>query len=230
MTQFIFMLTRDDVTVDDALDCYDEVRDLDLRWVGFKDQGLPIRDLRRLAERIRSDGRKVALEVVSLEERSETGSVEAALEIGVDLLMGGVHPDLVLPMLSRCNVMYFPFPGRVVGHPSVLEGTIDDIVASARKLSRRPGVHGLDLLAYRFAGDAPALLTAVVDQAFGPVVVAGSIDSPAKVLAVRRAGAWALTVGSAAFEASFPADPGLRGQVQHVLSLLSADPPIPSSD
>jgi 4-hydroxythreonine-4-phosphate dehydrogenase len=222
MTEFIFMLTRDDVTVPDAMDSYHEVRDCALRWVGFKDVGLPVERLRELAEAIHADGRKVALEVVSLDRDSEVRSVEAALAIGVDLLMGGVHPDAILPLLSATNVLYYPFPGRVVDHPSVLEGPMEAIVSSARDLTARRGVHGLDLLAYRFDGDVPKLIEAVVDAACGPVVVAGSVESDARIRAVCRAGAWGFTVGGAVFERAFPAPATTAGQVRHVLDLLHA--------
>ena len=39
MLEFIFMLTRDDQTVSDALAVYEGVRATDLRYVGFKDVG-----------------------------------------------------------------------------------------------------------------------------------------------------------------------------------------------
>ena len=38
--KFIFMLTRNDVTVPDCLDVYEAVRPLGLRHVGFKDLGI----------------------------------------------------------------------------------------------------------------------------------------------------------------------------------------------
>ena len=41
MIEFIFMLTRNDQTVSDARDVYDTLRDTGLRYVGFKDIGLP---------------------------------------------------------------------------------------------------------------------------------------------------------------------------------------------
>ena len=220
MTEFIFMLTRDDVTVADALERYGEVRDTELRWVGFKDVGLPADRLQELADAIHGDGRKVALEVVSLDLDTEVRSAEAALTIGVDLLMGGVHPEAILPLVSATNVLYFPFPGRVVGHPSILEGPIDAIVSSARELSARRGVHGLDLLAYRFDGDVPRLIAEVVDASSCPVVVAGSVESDARIRAVCRAGAWAFTVGSAVFEGRFPVARDTAAQVRYVLDRL----------
>jgi hypothetical protein len=228
MTEFIFMLTRDDVTISDALACYRDVRDLDLRWIGFKDVGLPFEELRELAERIRADGRKVALEVVSLDLESELRSARAALDIGVDLLMGGVHPEAVLPLLKSTNVLYYPFAGRVVDHPSVLEGTIEAIAADARRVSAMHGVHGLDLLAYRFAGDVPRLMEAVVEQASCPIVVAGSIDSIAKIRAVRASGGWAFTVGSAVIDRVFPAHGSSVEQVRFILDAL-AGPRVPVS-
>jgi hypothetical protein len=222
MSEFIFMLTRDDVTVGDALARYAEVRESGLRWVGFKDVGLPFEQLRALADAIHADDRKVALEVVSLDRDSEVRSAEAALEIGVDLLMGGVHPEAVMPLVAPTNVMYFPFPGRVVGHPSILEGSVDEIAASARRLTAQRGIHGVDLLAYRFAGDVPQLMDAVVAASVGPVVVAGSVDSDERIRAVRRSGAWAFTVGSAVFDHAFPASASAAAQVDHVLDVVQS--------
>src|SRR4029453_15864982 len=129
MSEFIFMLPRDDVTVSDALARYAEVRVSGLRWVGFKDVGLPFDQLRALADAIHADERKVALEVGSLDRATEVRPAEAALEIGVDLLMGGVHPEAVIPLVAPTNVMYFPFPGRVGGHPGLLDGPPDDTPA-----------------------------------------------------------------------------------------------------
>jgi len=228
MSEFIFMLTRDDVTVGDALDRYAEVRGSGLRWVGFKDVGLPFDQLRALADAIHADGRKVALEVVSLDQGSEVRSASAALEIGVDLLMGGVHPEAVLPLVASTNVLYFPFPGRVVDHPSVLEGSVDEIAASAEQLTSLRGVHGLDLLAYRFAGDVPRLMEAVVAASIGPVVIAGSVDSDTRIHAVRRSGAWAFTVGSAVFDHAFQAQPTTAAQVDHILEVATASSRAPS--
>jgi hypothetical protein len=197
VSEFIFMLTRADRTVPDALSVYDELRDSNLRWVGFKDVGQPVSVLRSLTERIHADGRQAVLEVVSEDEASELQSVRAGLEIGVDLLMGGTNVDAVLPLLRGETVRYFPFPGRVVGHPSVLEGTLDEVASSAADLTSRAGVDGLDLLAFRYAGNVPDLIGRVVAASRGPVVAAGSIDSPDRITLVNRLGVWGFTIGSA---------------------------------
>jgi hypothetical protein len=233
--EFIFMLTRDDRTVPDAHEVYETLRDTDLRLVGFKDVGLPPADLRRLAERMRADGRQVFLEVVSERAEDELRSVEAALEIGVDWLLGGTHPDAALSILDRVGPpgtpgrpRYCPFPGRVVGHPSVLEGTLEEIAASAAELTARPGVDGLDLLAYRWNGDVPALTRAVVDAcSAGPVIAAGSVDSAERIQALADAGAWAFTIGGAIFDRRLPAGPTVREQVVCALELARAASRVP---
>jgi 4-hydroxythreonine-4-phosphate dehydrogenase len=219
VSEFIFMLTRSDATVPHALDVYDSIRDTELRWVGFKDIGQPTPVLKTLTERIHADGRSAVLEVVSVDEGSEVASVEAGLEIGVDLIMGGTRPDSVLPILAGHTVRYFPFPGQVIGHPSVLTGTTEGIVASAAAMSARTGVHGLDLLAYRFQGDVPDLIRRVIAVATGPVVAAGSIDSVERIAAVADAGAWAFTIGSSIFDGTLAPGSTVPEAIRMALSL-----------
>src|SRR5829696_3103108 len=91
MPEFVFMLTHDDVTVEDAFKVYDEVRDTGLHFIGFKDVGLPFDRLKALTEAMHEDGREVMLEVVSEEKGDELRSAEAALDLGVDYLLGGTH-------------------------------------------------------------------------------------------------------------------------------------------
>lgn len=215
--EFIFMLTHHDATVPDAIQVYDGIRALPLRYVGFKDVGQPPAVLRELTERMHADGREVMLEVVSERREDELRSVEAALAIGVDWILGGTHADAALELIDGSGVRYCPFPGTVVGHPSVLTGSIDEIARSARDLTARPGVHGLDLLAYRHAGDVEALVRRVVDAAGGPVIAAGSVDSVDRVQALGRLGVWGFTIGGAIFERRFPTGPTVAEQVAFAL-------------
>ena len=217
MPEFIFMLTRNDATVTDALDAYDRVRGTGLRHVGFKDVGVPPETLAALSDRIRGDGRTVYLEVVSVSPEDELQSIRVAREIGVDVVMGGTHVEAALAILQGSEVRYFPFPGRVSGHPSVLEGTIDEIAESAAAISAQPGVHGLDLLAYRHAEAAEPIIGAVVRASRSPVVVAGSIVSAEQIRAVAQGGAWGFTIGGGAFEFALPAASTLPAQIEWAL-------------
>jgi hypothetical protein len=217
MPEFIFMLTNHDATVGDAFEVYEAVCDLPLRYVGFKDIGLPVARLRDLAARIHEDGRETMLEIVSEQPEDELRSIAAALEIGVDWVLGGTHVDDALRILDGSPARYCPFPGRVVGHPSILEGTPDEIGQSARDLTSRDAVHGLDLLAYRHAGDVEAVVAAVMAATAKPVIAAGSVDSVARIRALGRLGVWGFTVGGAVFDGRFVAGRGAREQVAAIL-------------
>jgi len=159
------------------------------------------------------------LEVVSTTREEELRSVAAGVQIGVDWLLGGTHPKDGLGVLDGAPpVKYCPFPGTVVGHPSVLEGEIADIADSAREITSLDGVYGLDLLAYRHQTADPAELTrAVVAAASGPVIAAGSVASVAQIRALDDAGAWGFTIGGAIFEGRLPGGPSVGGQVREVL-------------
>ena len=119
---FIFMLTHTDRTILDAHDRVAEALEAGVRHIGFKDVGLPFAGLRRLADTTRAGGATLYLEVVSLDAASEEASARVAAELGVDVLMGGTRPHMVLPILAGTGIRYYPFPGEVVGHPSALKG------------------------------------------------------------------------------------------------------------
>ncbi|WP_105439335.1 4-hydroxythreonine-4-phosphate dehydrogenase [Neorhizobium sp. T25_13] len=217
---FIFMLTNQDRTVADAAERVKDVLGAGITHVGFKDIGLPFDELVDLASAIRAAGATLYLEVVSLDEESERQSARAALELGVDVLMGGTRPNVVLPLIASRNIRYYPFPGKIEGHPSKLEGTIDTIVESARQLSAIDGVSGLDLLAYRFDGDVEALMTRVCEAVEKPVVVAGSIDSRERMAAVVRSGAAGFTIGTAAFNGAFSGSSNLQFEIETEIAVL----------
>lgn len=221
MIQFIFMLTHHDVTVADAPHVYDEVRELEgLRHVGFKDIGLPVPALAALTRAIQADGREAFLEVVSEDPKAELRSAAMGLELGVDWLLGGTHVDEVLELSAGGRVRYCPFPGRVVGHPSVLDGSAAEIAASAVSIASRPGVHGLDLLSFRHPSDPVGVTRAVVEAVTVPVIAAGSVDSVDRIRTLARLGAWGFTVGGAVFEAAFDAPPDPKAQLTHILEAV----------
>jgi hypothetical protein len=204
--EFIFMLTRNDRTVEDAQQQLHTALSLGVMHIGFKDVGLPIKQLNALNTAIKKGGSTSYLEVVSLARDSEIASAKAAVEIGVDVLLGGTRVDDVLPVIRGTGIQYFPFPGRISGHPSLLEGSIEEIVASAQAMANRDGVHGLDLLAYRSRQDVPALMKAVCAAVSKPVYVAGSIDTPERIAVVRESGAAGFTIGTAALDGKYPAN------------------------
>jgi hypothetical protein len=223
---FVFMLTRQDRTVPDAAEHLDVALAAGVRHVGFKDVGLPHDHLAGLARKIREAGAASYLEVVSTDAAHEVASARAAVEIGVDYLLGGTRVEEVLAVVAGSGVRYYPFCGRVTGHPSVLEGTVGEIVDCALRRTAHEGVHGLDLLAWRARVDVPALVRAVCAAVEKPVIVAGSIDCAERIGCVRDAGAAGFTIGTAALDGRFPgAAPGLSGQLKAILSATAGEAP-----
>ena len=203
MSDFIFMLTHHDKTIENCIDVFEKIKHINFKYIGFKDIGVPKEKLLDLGKRIKNSGKKLFLEVVSLNEEDEVRSAKTAVELEVDYLMGGTRVDIVSKIIKSTDIKYLPFPGKIVGHPSVLEGTIDEITKSAIDLSSNKSVYGLDLLSYRFKGNVENLIKSVVDKSKVPIVSAGSIDSEERVKIVSSLGVWAFTVGSAIFEKKF---------------------------
>jgi DhnA family fructose-bisphosphate aldolase class Ia len=221
MIEFIFMLTKDDRTIVDAIEVLDSVSDVGLRYVGFKDVGAEPDRQREITKRAHDLGMEVMLEVVSTSVEAEANSVRSARAAEVDWVLGGTNPEVGVDILAGTDIRYCPFPGIVTGHPSVLSGSVEDIAASAGSLSGMKGVYGVDLLTYRHADADPEELTsAVVKSCEGPVIAAGAVVTRDQIELLDRAGAWGFTIGSAVFNGQMPGAPSVAAQVQTVLGWL----------
>jgi len=221
MIEFIFMLTRDDVTLKDAREVYASVADSGLSHVGCKDVGLPQDELAALMEDIRANGHQTYLEVVSETEEATLESARVAAEIRPDHLIGGTLIEPVQEILAGTGVRFWPYVGQIVGHPCLLRGSIDEIVADAERAAAL-GVDGINLLAYRYDGDVDALVRAVVAATDLPVICAGSVDSVDRIRALDRCGAWAFTIGTAALDGALVDGAPLSGQLQAALEASGA--------
>ena len=224
MIEFIFMLTRDDVTLSDARGVYASVAGTGLRHVGCKDVGLPRDELAALMDDIRSNGHTTYLEVVSETEEATLESARAAAEIRPDNLIGGTLIEPVQEILAGTGVKFWPYVGQIVGHPCLLRGTIEEIVADTERAASL-GVDGINLLAYRYDGDVDALVRAVVGATDLPVICAGSVDSGARIRALEGCGAWGFTIGTAALDGVLVEGAPLSGQLEAALEAAGASTP-----
>jgi hypothetical protein len=181
--------------------------------------GLPKPDMKRLVERMKARGKTTFLEVVSLTEKECLDGAGLALDCGFDYLMGTVYYDSVFRLMRGKATKFFPFAGKVSGHPSILEGSIPEIVADGQRMQDL-GVAGFDLLAYRYTADAEALAETFVQGVRVPVVLAGSIDGFPRLDVMKRIQPWAFTIGSAFFDKKFVPEGSFREQMARVLDYL----------
>jgi hypothetical protein len=217
--EFIFMLTRDDQTVEDCLDVFDIIRDTGVRHIGFKDVGVERTTLATLNAGIKASDAVSYMEVVSTTSEACLNSARTALEVGVDRLLGGTEVAATLEILQGSGIAYYPFPGRPEGHPTRLHGDPADVAADCRQ-AEALGCAGVDLLAYRAADAEPLdLIRAARDALSGELIVAGSIDTPERIRALADAGVDAFTIGTAAIDGSFsPRKGSLRSQLRDILT------------
>lgn len=200
--ELIVMLTHYDETVPNALELFERAKDYPVKHWGFKDVGLSPKEMQAVSAAMKEAGKITFLEVVSLSEEDGLRGARLAVDAGFDILMGTVYYPSIGEYLKDKSIQYYPFPGHVHDHPSILDGTVDEIVAHACELESY-GVHGLDLLTYRYTGNAPDLLSQVVKSTRIPIVSAGSIASFERITEVWNSGAWGFTIGSAFFEGVF---------------------------
>jgi len=216
MVEFIFFLTYSDVTVYNALDVFDEIKDTDINFVGFKDVGLPEEKLKKLVDKMKKAGKTTFLEVVSATKEDNIRSAKMGVKLGVDNLIGGTYVEETLPLIKNTGIKYFPYIGKIVGHPCLLRGTIEEITKDARRVEAL-GVNGIDLLGYRYNGDVEHLIKSVQNAVNIPLIIAGSIDSFERVRKMAELGVWAFTIGSAVFDKKFVPDGTLNDQISAVL-------------
>ncbi len=218
---FIFMLTWADRTVENCLEVFDSIKDTSVRHVGFKDIGVDRATLAELHGRIKALGATSYMEVVSTTSEACLESARTAREIGVDRLLGGFEVAATLELLAGSDIAYYPFPGTPEGHPTRLRGGPEQVAADCRRMEQA-GCAGADLLAYRaLDADPLALVEAARAALSGQLIVAGGIDTPARLRALAKAGVDAFTIGTAAFDGSFSSNKtGLRAQIEDILAAI----------
>ena len=200
--ELIVMLTHNDRTVENAWEIFHQCRDSAARFWGMKEEGLPPDQMKRLYADMKQWGKTTALEVVAYTERECLAGARLAAECGCDILMGTLFFPSVRDLCREAGLRYLPFVGNITGRPSVLQGSARDMIAQANRCLEQ-GADGIDLLGYRYTGDAAALIREFVSRVNAPVCLAGSVNSHQRLQEVKQAAPWAFTIGSAFFEHRF---------------------------
>ena len=198
----IVMLTHNDCTVTNAYDIFEKCKNSKAQFWGFKEKPLPLDQMKNLYNYMKKCGKTTFLEVVEYTETECLDGAKIAVQCGCDILMGTMFFDSVNEFCKKNNLKYMPFVGKVSERPSILEGSIDDMIAEANNYLKK-GVYGFDLLGYRYTGNAVELNKKFVENVNAPVCIAGSINSYQRLDEIKDACPWSFTIGGAFFENKF---------------------------
>jgi len=200
--ELIVMLTHNDRTVENASQIFEQCKDAEANMYGLKKDGLPFEQMKKLFFYMKECGKVTILEVIAYTEEECMSGARMAVDCECDILMGTLFFDSVNEFCSENDLKYMPFVGKVTGCPSILEGTIEGMIAEANKYLEK-GVYGIDLLGYRYTGDPVTLSRKLISQVHAPICLAGSINSYKKLDEVITCGSWAFAIGGAFFENKF---------------------------
>ncbi len=215
--QLIVMLTYNDMTVENAVSVFESCKNTDCKFFGMKEEPLPPEEMKKLYSRMKECGKTTALEVVAYTEEECLKGAQLGAMCGCDILMGTIFSDAVNDFCKEHGMKYMPFVGKVYDRPSVLDGDIDDIIEEAKGYIAK-GAYGIDLLGYRYTGDAAELNRRLVKGLDAPVCIAGSVNSYERLDELKDASPWAFTIGSAFFDNDF--DDNIPAAVQKVYDYM----------
>lgn len=219
-SELVVMLTHYDRTVEDAYRVFEACRNTRAKYWGFKEDPLPLPQMKELYAFMKACGKTTSLEVVAYTEAECLAGARMAAECGVDYLMGTMYFDSVNQICRGSGIRYMPFVGDVTDRPSILRGSAEGMVEEAMRYADK-GVYGIDLLGYRYEGDATALNRTVIgrlNELGIPVCLAGSVNSMERLQEIREMRPMSFTIGGAFFEQKF--GEGFAEQVDKVCAYM----------
>jgi len=217
--ELIVMLTHNDLTVSNAAEVFEQCKSSQAHYWGFKEEPLPLPQMKDLFSSMKKHGKQTGLEVVAYTERECVAGAQMAVECGCDMLLGTLFFDSVNEFCRKHGLKYLPFVGTVTQRPSILDGSLDEMVAEAEKYLEK-GAYGIDLLGYRYTGDATSLNRAFCERVDAPVCIAGSVNSYERLDEIKEAAPWSFTIGGAFFEHRF--GDGISEQIDNVCRYMSS--------
>jgi hypothetical protein len=215
--ELIVMLTHNDLTVTDACEIFDQCKKSKAKFWGFKEEPLSLEQMQKLFAYMKDCGKTTFLEVVSYSEEECLEGARKAVACNCDFLMGTTFFDSVNDFCRENHLNYLPFVGKISGRPSVLEGTPEEMIDEANAYIAK-GVYGIDLLGYRYTGDAVLLNREFVKNMKVPVCIAGSVNSYERLQEIKAVSPWAFTIGGAFFENKF--DGTMKEQIDKVCEYM----------
>ena len=215
--ELIVMLTYNDITVSNAYEIFEQCKNSKAKYWGFKEEGLPLDEMKRLYSYMKSCGKTTVLEVVAYTEEECLKGAEMAVKCNCDILMGTIFSDSVNDFCKKNDLKYMPFVGKITERPSILDGSIDEMILEGKEYLKK-GVFGIDLLGYRYVGDAVELNRRIASEINAPVCIAGSVNSYQRLREIAETNARFFTIGSAFFDHIFGND--IAEQIDKVVTYM----------
>ena len=97
------MLTKNDHTVKNASDIFELCKDTSAQYWGFKEEGIPYDEMKKLFAYMKECGKTTALEVVAYTQEECLKGAETAIDCKCDILMVTVFYDSVNELCKKHN-------------------------------------------------------------------------------------------------------------------------------
>ena len=215
--KLVVMLTKNDHTLPDAFEVFEQCKDSKATCFGFKEKPLSVEEMHRLFAYMKRCGKETFLEVVEYTEEEGLKGAMLAAQCGCDALMGTVYFDSINDYCQQHGLQYYPFVGEVSERPSILEGDAETMVREANTYIKK-GAAGIDFLGYRFVGDGYELCRQFLEGVDAPICIAGSVNSYERLDEIKQLSPYSFTIGGAFFDNVFGDD--LCEQINRVCDYL----------
>ena len=134
----VVMLTYNDMTVENAYEIFDQCRDSKAEYWGFKEEPLPLDEMKKLYAYMKECGKKTSLEVVAYTEKECIEGAKMAVKCGCDMLMGTIYFDSVnkickengleyITVSPNLDSQFYQFPEDKVGNRQKLSEHIQKL-------------------------------------------------------------------------------------------------------
>lgn len=201
MINCVTMLTRNDITVPNALDVVKENCHAKAEYWGFKDVGVTFEQGEALIREMQAAGKHVAIEPLTSDEETANKWADIAIKYHIDAFLGKFFKS-VSKKLNDAGILYFPPFGRRDENGRLL-GTIEELKAEAMEILDQ-GSSGIRISAFRWLEGDPEVLTMALKELFDekkvPFMMTGSINDFEKLDFVKKVQPWGITVGGALFD------------------------------
>ncbi len=217
----IAMLTHNDKTIPDAQEVFEKNKQTKALCWGFKDIGIDVESSKQLVAKMKQAGKMTFLEPLVETEEECIAAAELAVLCKFEYLVGMAFYEKAADILKAGGVKYFPTCGKRAGLPRMLYGTVESIIADAKRILDY-GVDGICLSVYRYKDGSPEdMAHEFVKQVNAPLIIAGGINNETRLDFVKALNPWGFTLGSALFTDDFGAERNPCEKLDYVKEYLN---------